>query len=234
MHSINIHRVGMKNILKKQVKAFSLVEIAIALAIIGVLIGAALKGQELLVSARLKSVITQINQYKLATNAFMDRYGSLPGDYDKASTYIKAGLKDGNNNGTIEGLGLGAGSGAFGHEAMSFWSHLDAAGFISGSKDPIPETKIGGKITITNSPITDLVGHWFIVGNKNGNKNDGALFTPTQALSLAKKMDTEDPFSGAVQFRNGNGTQQGSTCIKSGNILNTSNKNAACVLYVKM
>ena len=105
---------------KKTLQAFSLVELAIALVIIGLLIGAVLKGQELLASARLKTVITQLNQYRLATNTFMDRYGALPGDYDKASSYIKEGLKNGNNNGVIEGLGLSAGGGGFNHEATSF------------------------------------------------------------------------------------------------------------------
>ena len=204
-----------KTIYKTKIQAFSLVELAIVLVIIGLLIGAVLKGQELLASARLKTVITQLNQYRLATNTFVDRYGALPGDYDKASSYIKEGLKNGNNNGIIEGLGLSSSGGNFNHEATSFWAHLAAAELIpdpgtlhkKGStitfNSGVPATKVGGGITISHSPLEGLSGHWFIIGTPNGSKNDGALFTPLETLSIAKKLDTENPLSGSVQIRNG-------------------------------
>ncbi len=236
----------LKTTYHKTLRAFSLVELAIALVIIGLLIGAVLKGQELLASARLKTIITQLNQYRLATNTFVDRYGSLPGDYDKASSYIKEDLKNGNNNGMIEGLGLSAGGGNFDHEATSFWAHLAAAELIpdpgtstnSGSTISFdagaPATKIGGGITIAHTPLKDLNGHWFIIGSQNGTRNNAALLTPLETLSLAKKMDTEDPFSGSVQMRNGTQTSGNSLCLKANNILNTSNKNPACVMYVKL
>lgn len=216
----------------KRLKAFSLVELAIALVIIGLLIGGVLKGQELLESARLKTIITQLNQYRLATNTFVDRYGALPGDYDKASSYLKTGLKDGNNNGLIEGFGLSSSGGSASHESLSFWEHLAAAELISSSMPP--PTKVGGIITIAHAPLEGTQGHWFIIGNANGSKNDGALFTPLQCLSIAKKLDTEDPFSGNVQIRNGTQKGKGGQCLKDNKILNTATKNPACVLYVKL
>lgn len=85
---------------------FSLVELAIALMIIGLIVGGILKGQELLESARLKSVLTQVNEYRVAVTTFMDRYDALPGDFDQAAELIQDGLLDGNNNGIIEGPGL--------------------------------------------------------------------------------------------------------------------------------
>lgn len=227
----------------KSYRAFSLIELAIVLVIVGLLIGGVLKGQELLESARLKTIISQINQYRLATNTFVDRYGALPGDFDKASTYIKSGLKDGNNNGMIEGLGLSSGGGTSDHEATSFWAHLAAAELIPdpgtgkstiGFNSGVPSTKIGGGITISHMPLSDLHGHWFIVGQQNGTSNTGALLTPLQVLSLAKKMDTEDPMSGGVQARNGNQSGGSGQCLKSNNLLNTNLKNPACVLYVKL
>lgn len=225
----------------KKLRAFSLIEISIALVIIGLLVGAVLKGQDLLTSARLKTIMTQIQNYRLATHTFMDRYGALPGDFHKASSQIHASLKDGNNDGVIQGNGLSAESNGHGHEALSFWSHLAAAELISDIKPgaeglhAIPSTKMGGHVTVAHNPLPDLQGHWFIIGAAHGSKIDGALFTPQDALAIAKKMDTDDPHSGTVQIRNGaqaTGEIQ-STCLKSNGQLNIDHKKPACVLYVK-
>lgn len=216
----------------KRYDGFSLVELAIVLVIIGLLVGAVLKGQELLESARLKTIMTQLNQYRLATNTFVDRYGALPGDFDKASSYIKTGLKNGNNNGRIEGFGLSGSGGTSNHEALSFWEHLAAAELIPNASPP--STKLGGIITIAHAPSEGMQGHWFVIGNPNGSKNDGALLTPLQCLSIAKKLDTEDPFSGNVQMRNAAQKGGDTQCLKANKILNTAIKNPACVLYVKL
>jgi len=221
-----------RRLTSKRLKAFSLVELAIALVIIGLLIGGVLKGQELLESARLKTIMTQLNQYRLATNTFVDRYGALPGDYDKASSYLKAGLKDGNNNGIIEGFGLSSSGGAASHEALSFWEHLAAAELLPNNTPPT--TKLGGVVTIAHAPLDGMQGHWFIIGSANGNKNDASLLTPLQCLTIAKKLDTEDPFSGNVQMRNGVQKGKGGQCLKDNKILNTATKDPACVLYVKL
>lgn len=228
--SLSILFQRLKN---KRCDGFSLVELAIALVIIGLLVGAVLKGQELLESARLKTIITQLNQYRLATNTFMDRYGALPGDYDKASSYLNPNLKNGNNNGVIEGLGLSNTEGSTSHEARSFWAHLAAAELIPNPSPP--STKLGGGlITIAHAPLEGTQGHWFIIGASNGAKNDGALLTPLQCLSIAKKLDTEDPFSGNVQIRNGAQNKGSEQCLKANKILNTALKEPACVLYVKL
>lgn len=213
-----------------KIPAFSLVELAIALVIMGIILGGVLKGKDLLESARLKTVISQVNQYKLATHTFYDQYGALLGDFDQAKAYINADLEDGNNNGEVEGLGLG---GRNSHEALSFWRHLQAAEMITlphNSSAIVPSLKIGGIITISHHPEETLIGHWFILGTAQGQKGTGALLTPLQALNLARKIDSEDPFSGTVQVRNGTNA---SGCLK-GSSLNAKNKNVVCTLYVRL
>ena len=51
-------------------RGFTLIEMSIVLVIIGLIIGGILKGQELIESARIKNVISQIDTIQAATNAF--------------------------------------------------------------------------------------------------------------------------------------------------------------------
>jgi prepilin-type N-terminal cleavage/methylation domain-containing protein len=60
-------------------KGFSLIEMAIVLVIIGIIIAAIIKGQDLMINSRAKQVISTANAWKIATFAYMDRNGVLPG-----------------------------------------------------------------------------------------------------------------------------------------------------------
>ncbi len=217
---------------------FSLVELAIVLLVIGLIMGGILKGQELLESARLKSLLTQVNEYRVATSVFLERYGSLPGDYDKAKEHILDTLKNGNGDGIILGDGL-----ATNDEALSFWSHLAAANLIASPGNlptggsatfgkGAPVTKMGGGFTIQYNVFGENK-HWFVIGKENGNKGDGALLTPLQALSLDQKIDSGNPTMGHVRARDGANTTGGNKCIKDG-MYNTAIKTPACVMYFMM
>jgi prepilin-type N-terminal cleavage/methylation domain-containing protein len=65
-------------------KGFSLVEMAIVLVIIGVIIGAIVKGQDLIVNARAKQVTSAVSSWRNLALAYLDRNGRLPGDFDKS------------------------------------------------------------------------------------------------------------------------------------------------------
>ena len=65
-------------------KGFSLIEMAIVLVIIGIIIAAIVKGQDLMVNARAKQIVTTTNAWKTAMFAYMDRNGRFPGDNDKS------------------------------------------------------------------------------------------------------------------------------------------------------
>ena len=220
---------------------FSLVELAIALMIIGLIVGGILKGQELLESARLKSILTQINEYRVATSTFIDRYDALPGDFDQATELINEKLLNGNNNGVIDGPGLIAHSKD--HEAASFWAHLAAANLIPNPGTSTgnyvkfgagaPKAKIGGGFTICYHPYEDMPGHWFLLGNENGEKGDAPGLTPLQAMSLDKKADDGNPTTGKIRAKDGAGTKKGS-CVTLKGEYNTKNNEKACVVYFQM
>lgn len=233
-------------LLFKRYPAFSLIEIAIALVIIGIMIGGVLKGQDLLHNARLSALISQINQYRLSTVTFVDRYGALPGDFDKASTLIDSSLSNGNNNGIIQGPGAANPSSGSNYQATSFWAHLAAADMIPdpgtkqqtatvGPNQGFPSTKLGGGITVCHNPAPGLEGHWYVIGQHVGSKTNGGLFTPKDALAIMQKLDTPDPLSGSIQVRNGvaSGSKNSDhQCLKD-NKLNMSLTSSSCVLYVK-
>lgn len=67
--------------------AFTLVELSIVLAIIGLLIGGVFAGQALVTNARIRGVLSEYQSYNSAVNQFDTRFRALPGDMTNAQTY---------------------------------------------------------------------------------------------------------------------------------------------------
>ena len=61
-------------------KGFTLVELSIVLVIIGLLVGGVLVGQSLIDSAKINSMIRQIQQFDIAQGVFYQKFKQLPGD----------------------------------------------------------------------------------------------------------------------------------------------------------
>ncbi|MEN9658854.1 MAG: hypothetical protein RL571_2319 [Pseudomonadota bacterium] len=59
---------------------FTLVELAIVLVIIGLILGMAFKGKDLIDGAKVKSMAAQYNKIQAAFNIYFERYGAYPGD----------------------------------------------------------------------------------------------------------------------------------------------------------
>jgi prepilin-type N-terminal cleavage/methylation domain-containing protein len=64
----------------KRGKGFTLIELAIALVIIGVIVGSILKGQDLINSAKVKRFVDDLKGIETAIWTFYDKKGRLPGD----------------------------------------------------------------------------------------------------------------------------------------------------------
>ena len=62
-------------------RGFTLLEIVIVILIVGFLLAGALKGQELITSAKVRRVAGQLDEVRSAYFGFQDRYRALPGDY---------------------------------------------------------------------------------------------------------------------------------------------------------
>ena len=112
----------------KHNNGFTLVEIAIVLVIIGLILGGILKGQELIDSARVRSLSNKISDVRAVWYSFQDRYNSPPGDFSRAAAQIGNSTSNGDGNGRVDTL----------QEVAGVWQHLAEADFISGDYDGDP------------------------------------------------------------------------------------------------
>lgn len=138
---------------------FTLVEIAIVLIIIGLLIGGALKGQELITQARIRNVANDFSNITVAIYGYQDRYKKLPGDDELADArWTSPQATKGNGNGT---LGEGALSALLSctsdssTENCNLWQHLRLSGFIAGdpASKSAPQNSAGGVLQVQSGAL---------------------------------------------------------------------------------
>jgi prepilin-type N-terminal cleavage/methylation domain-containing protein len=146
--------------MKRFKQGFTLVEIAIVLVIIGLLLGGILKGQEMIVQARVKNAIADFSGISVAYHGYLDRYRAVPGD-DRGATRWP-GATPGNGDGVLSGK-YNEPSAASEPESRLWWSHLRYAGFIAGpgSSADQPSNSFAGRIGVqtgdASSPIKPVM-----------------------------------------------------------------------------
>jgi len=140
-------------------KGFTLVEIAIVLVIIGLILGAVLKGQGMIQNSKIKSVIRLADELRAAAYSYQDRYKYLPGDDPQASTKLGGGATNGDGNGNITGGEIG-----------QFFLHLSLAGLISGSYTGTnyPTHAFGDNVYVQWATAQGRTTHWVTYEGMNG------------------------------------------------------------------
>lgn len=181
-------------------RGFTLVEIMIVLVIVGLLIGAVFKSQEMITNANIKRIESDRADLSTAVHAYQDRYKVLPGDDNEASSrfapYSGVVTANGNGNGQI-GIGDNWNTVvAFpwaadeSHEASKALAHLRAAGLIGGAADSSarPANAYGGPIGIQNGAL-EIAEHSIVFGAIAG----------TAAVALESRLDDGAPHAGRLQ-----------------------------------
>lgn len=177
-------------------KGFSLVEIAIVMVIVGLLLGGALKGREMINSARIKRALGDVAAISAAIFSYQDRYRALPGDDRRARLSLNnSAVSDGNGNGLIQGA---YDSGNTGVESRQLWWHLRSAGLIAGNSATVneatlpPQNPWGGSIGVSAAGINGFVSN-------HGNKLCLSAVPGEAARALDIQEDDGIANSGAVR-----------------------------------
>ncbi|PKO83778.1 MAG: prepilin-type cleavage/methylation domain-containing protein [Betaproteobacteria bacterium HGW-Betaproteobacteria-11] len=171
--------------MRNRQSGFTLVEIAIVLVIIGLLLGGVLKGQELINSAKVKNIISDIRNVSVFIYGYQDKYKALPGDDPQANAH------HGGTTATCAGcLGNGIINGGYNSttntdESYLFWQHVRLANLAAGPTNVadanyIPKNADGGLIGVqsaANPVIAGMTGTYLVC-------TDGVLG------KFVKQMDT--------------------------------------------
>lgn len=122
-------------------RGMSIVEIAIVLVVIGLMVGGVLAGGTLVRQAQVRSVMSDVDNFRTAVYSFKSEYGYLPGDMPNATDYwqFRGGTtgKDAACYGIASSYvgtcnGDGSGTLQWNFERFLVYQHLADAGLISG------------------------------------------------------------------------------------------------------
>ena len=198
--------------MRRYQSGFTLIEIAIVLVIIGLLLGGILKGQELINSARVKSLAADFRNVPVFIYGYQDKFKALPGDDAAAVAHV-------GNSGILATTGGPTGNGVIGgawdsiiqtDESYLFWQHVRMAGLAPGSIDTTnpgiyaPTNALSGRIGIQSAPpFTGLNGSYFICSGSIPGK---------YAKQLDILLDDGNSFTGSMMAGPiANGTTAGTT-----------------------
>ncbi|MBL8891567.1 MAG: prepilin-type N-terminal cleavage/methylation domain-containing protein [Planctomycetaceae bacterium] len=150
---------------------FTLVEISIGLVIIGLVIGGVFVGRDLIEATKVRSVISQRDQFMTAVRTFQIKYGCLPGDCTNVARFgwTQPGVDNGCSpgNGLIESSNgvINSSDAVPGYETTHFWRQLSLAGLISETIQNPPTNTLASM----GAPISgDTINRYFpsITDNK--------------------------------------------------------------------
>jgi len=135
------------------------------LVIVGLIAGGVLLGQDLINASKVKSQISQFQEYQTALMTFKGKYDCLPGDCPNASNYNLGANGNGNEileaNTTSFGSITTPDSNAFDGELPLFFTHLGAAGLIKGIFNGTLQLGVGyPKLAINDNYGMIAAGQW--------------------------------------------------------------------------
>jgi prepilin-type N-terminal cleavage/methylation domain-containing protein len=209
-------------------QAFTLVELAIVLVIIGLIVGGILVGQDLIANASVKGTLEQLKKVNAGATTFRTRFYASPGDITptRADSYgltTRAGTTGaGDGNGILQNGSVTAEQQGLGHETALFWVDLSSAKYIPDTfvtatdaaaaslaigdvKDWLPLLKLQAGSSGFMHVYSVSGRNYFYLGNfsatptdANGVLDIAASITPINAHLMDEKIDDALGNSGAM------------------------------------
>jgi prepilin-type N-terminal cleavage/methylation domain-containing protein len=127
-------------------RGFTLVEISVALVVIGLVIIGILAGQDLIRQYKVRKIISKYDDYIGAISAFHIKFNALAGDFKRASNYWPAAF-NGNGDGLIDQV----------EEPFYIWQHLALAEVITGSYNGVEAIPCNPGVNVPELGIDDEV-----------------------------------------------------------------------------
>jgi prepilin-type N-terminal cleavage/methylation domain-containing protein len=187
--------------MKHTQKGFTLVEIAIVLVIIGLLLGGILKGQEMIIQAKIKNAIADFSGISAAYYGYQDRYRATPGD-DNLATRWGATVVGGNGDRVLTGA-YNAATASPEPESRLWWDHLRRSGFVSGAGATQPGNAFNGIIGVQTgdaaSPIVATLNTTAATGGFTNLIMCSSNLPDKVAIALDVQMDDGNVAAGAVR-----------------------------------
>ena len=212
----------------RRAAGFTLIELAIALVVIGLVVGGVLVGRDMVEAAGLRRVASEVERYTAAVQTFRLKYNAVPGDMPNATAFWGAmanctnwvpdtpAVPTCNGNGRVEDRDGTTGSFAV-RETYLFWQHLSNSGLIAGAyrggnTNPVIRPAIGATIPPAGYRAAGVIveeyaatgGHRFDVGAAfdcaaNEVDDTGGILTPAEMAAFDQKLDDGLPRVGRLQ-----------------------------------
>lgn len=190
---------------KSAQQGFTLIEMSIVLAIIGLIVGGILKGQEVVNNGRLKMQVAQMDAIKAAIFTFQDQFTYLPGDYPNASSQLGMTNGNGDGNGIIGTTGttpsatiLADTASANGTESVLAWADLIAGNLLQGVTLP-------SGTALKDVTSTTLLSY---PGKMSGTFLWIATFNASSATISGPMVRLQLPISGALSTASGQSVRE--------------------------
>jgi prepilin-type N-terminal cleavage/methylation domain-containing protein len=220
-------------------KAFTLIEMAIVITILGLLVASVTAGAALIEQARIRGVISEMQEMQSKVATFESVHNYKPGDFPEASKFwgnnVCGGITDGangNGDGLIKFAKLNAVPGQSDAVVESYlaWCHLNKANLgpsltplqditaapTIGTNIPHSKLKSGGYIMMNDAFNFDVYQNALVLGAPVADMTaPGAALTPKQAYAIDRKLDDGMPETGAIRAKVGNGISTSGACISS-------------------
>ncbi len=193
-------------------KAFTFIELSIAIVVVGLVIGGILFGMDLMKSAKARAVVGQLEQYQSIFNTFLLKYDCEAGDCPNATSFFGdymagtscvASMTNGAGNGNNNGMLDDGGSGRWYCEGYNAIRSLRLADLMpDNTSTEMILNGINGSIIILShddimeeGPVRNK--STFLLTRDNQDNAVGGALSPIDARIVDSKIDDGKPSTGS-------------------------------------